>query len=176
MIESNLAGLEEYIENADVLIFKDNMMMGFQFDGHRIGGCAGGVGVERGWSYLYAGALRLFEHDFNDERRVVRKIFDGVDVGISPENLVCSVLDSSRSSIRERQAEIVGRDGDVELVRVVAHRRFMMWRIGNAKNTNLVILKFDFGNAGVERRFVLWARGAGGQRKKAEANIKDDEK
>ena len=66
VIESILAGLEEYIENADVLIFKNNTVMGLQFDGNGIGGCSGGVGVERGWSYLYAGALRLFEHDFNE--------------------------------------------------------------------------------------------------------------
>ena len=86
------------------------------------------------------------------------------------------VLDGSRGPIWKRQAEIDGSDGDIELGRMVAHRRFIMRPIGGAKNPNLVILKFDFGNAGVERRFVLWARGAGGQRKEAEANDEDDEK
>jgi len=171
--EGGFAGFDDHVEDADVLIFEDDVVMGFLLDGDGIAFRSLRFRLNRGRFHCHAGGLRLFQFDLDVLHGVAREIFNLMRDRLAPKRLVRRALGGPRRAVGKGDPDIVVGEGDDEQARVMVQVGFLMRSVGDAQDANLIVLEFDSGDTGIDNDFILHSGSHGCQREQDDTRTKE---
>jgi hypothetical protein len=152
VVGGSVPWVDTYVHDFDVLVFEENVMVGFEVDLQRVGW---GAASDR---YCDCRVVGVFEFDLDGVGWSVVEVFDGVLFGLAPGHGARGARAFGRCAVGGNSMHVKVGQADSYFGGVLVHGKFLVWFIVDAEDSDAIVLEFDFGDGGVDGGGVLGVR------------------
>jgi len=149
VVGGGVPGVDAYVHDFDVLVFEENVMVGFEVDLQRVGW---GAASDR---YCDCRVVGVFEFDLDGVGWSVVEVFDGVLFGLAPGHGAGWARAFRRCAVGGNSVHVKVGQADGDFGRVPVQGEFLMGFVVNAKDAYPIVLELDFGDGGVDGDGIL---------------------
>jgi len=153
VVGGGVPGVDAYVHDFDVLVFEENVMVGFEVDLQRVGW---GAASDRDGGCEVVG---VFEFDLDGVGWSVVEVFDGVLFGLAPSHGARGARAFGRCAVGGNSMHVKVGQADGDFGGMLVHGEFLVGLIVDAEDSDAVVLEFDLGDGGVDGDGVLGGSG-----------------